>query len=193
MLIYEHIPKCAGTSLVSFLAAQHRNPYLIDGRNPLESIERFDALPSNERAAIDFVGGHGASLCRGVIDPTYATLLRHPIDRVISYYHYCRGDDAHPLHASALATPLDRWIHRRDVAHIYDAYHTLPRLNEMVIGAVENIGDFMRRLGFAWDGRRENVGSYNLTNASRDAIAIYVHRDLEIYRRLVIDDGLLNR
>jgi hypothetical protein len=193
MLIYEHIPKCAGTSIVGFLASQHRNPYIINGRHTRQSIDDFDSLPETERAKIDFVGGHGASLCRGVIEPVYATVLRHPVDRVVSYYHYCRRDTGHTLHASALSTPLDRWIHRRDVAHIYDAYHTLHHMDEMIIGAVENIPDFVSRLGFAWDGRRENAGHHNLTNASRDAISIYVQRDMDVYRRLVIDAGLLNR
>jgi hypothetical protein len=74
-----------------------------------EDVERFTALPESQRARIRFLKGHMAfGLHRYLPGPSrYFTMIRDPIDRVVSYYYYIRRRPADRLHAPVMEEDID--------------------------------------------------------------------------------------
>ncbi|MEM7112329.1 MAG: sulfotransferase family 2 domain-containing protein [Chloroflexota bacterium] len=101
-LLYEHIPKCGGTSVSNFLRSQyHTNrTFWLDGSNPVQSINEFKAMPEAQRHAYDLIIGHRAFELRDFCHPemSKATIFREPIDRIISHYYFVRRKTDHYLH-----------------------------------------------------------------------------------------------
>jgi hypothetical protein len=95
--IFLHIPKTAGTTLYSLMAAALPPAFLLNDR---ASMTQFLQIPQAERDAIQFIYGHiphGAH--RFLTRPArYITFLRDPIDRVVSAYYHCRRATEHRLH-----------------------------------------------------------------------------------------------
>jgi hypothetical protein len=93
-VIFLHIPKTAGTTLHRIIE-RHYPPEHVFSLGPMaqESIREFKNLSEARRAEIRMLKGHmGFGLHEFVPGPsTYFTLLREPIDRVISFYYFvCR-------------------------------------------------------------------------------------------------------
>jgi len=88
-LLFLHLPKTAGTTLKSIIGqvyGEERAAFLRVGRGDLEA---FAARPEAERAGYDVVSGHLQWAERTVLPgASVITMLREPIDRVISWYHY---------------------------------------------------------------------------------------------------------
>ena len=95
MLIFLHLPKTGGSSLREFLKAKcgHENYYGIywneaAGLRERDYINKFIALPQEERDHFDLIVGHfGYGLHRFLSRPcVYVTLLRNPLERFCSFY-----------------------------------------------------------------------------------------------------------
>lgn len=101
-LIFLHIPKAAGSTLHSIIERNYpkESIYTIDGSRVLESIKEFKTLPESKRAEIRCVKGHMPfGLHMSLPQPTtYVTVLRDPIDRVISHYYFVLRTPSHYLH-----------------------------------------------------------------------------------------------
>jgi hypothetical protein len=83
VLIFLHIPKCAGTGLYSALASRFRRPAYVNGD-----------LPREEFDGHDFIGGHmhyAHLRTIGLGDNPIITLIRHPVDRFLSAVRYARA------------------------------------------------------------------------------------------------------
>jgi hypothetical protein len=104
-LIFLHVPKVGGTTLASVLRARFPvgQTYLIDGRCLAESMEEFRRLPPDRRAQIRFLHGHMPfGLHEYLPEPSvYVTMLRHPVQRILSYYFYVKRFEEHPHHQAA--------------------------------------------------------------------------------------------
>ena len=100
-VIFLHIPKAAGTTLHRILE-RHYPPAAIFsiGVEAHASIREFKALPEAERAAIRLFRGHMPfGLHTYLPQPaSYFTLLRDPVERVISYYHFIQRTPEHYLY-----------------------------------------------------------------------------------------------
>jgi hypothetical protein len=101
-LIFIHIPKAAGTTLHEVIARQFPRDavFTIDGAKVRECINEFKNLPEEERRTIRCLKGHMPfGLHRYLSRPVdYITLVRHPVDRVISHYYYVLRQPDHYLH-----------------------------------------------------------------------------------------------
>jgi len=101
-LIFLHIPKTAGTTLSVIIDRQFLRDaiFTIDGADIRGSVTQFIQLPETARARIQCLKGHMAfGLHPYLRSPSrYLTLLRHPVDRIVSHYHHTRGLVGHPFH-----------------------------------------------------------------------------------------------
>ena len=98
-LIYLHIPKTGGTTVRSIIERLYEGSALFtvyDDSPSHNSMSDLDSLSSEARKSIQIYCGHvsyGFHQPAGV-KPNYTALLRHPIDRVLSFYHHTMTYDS---------------------------------------------------------------------------------------------------
>ncbi len=101
-LIFLHIPKAAGSTLSGVLMDQYhrKNSYRLDGKQPQKAVKRFKQLPEQQRARIKLLRGHLSFGLHMFIpgDSVYFTMLRQPVERIISHYYYVLQRRNHHLH-----------------------------------------------------------------------------------------------
>jgi hypothetical protein len=99
-LVFLHIPKAAGTTLQDFIL-RHYFPlgrvYRFTGAQ--DQHEQFLRLPQAERDTFDVLSGHvHFGIDQHLSRPaTYMTMLRDPIERVISAYYFILANPEHYL------------------------------------------------------------------------------------------------
>ena len=101
-ILFDHLPKCGGTTVSAFLKENYpvRLIYETDGSNPQKSVEEFKKLPQKNRWKYHLYHGH---LAHHIIDHVnsssiFITVLREPVDRIISHYFFVKGRKSHYLH-----------------------------------------------------------------------------------------------
>lgn len=99
-LLFLHVPKTAGTTL-SRIAERHvpaGRQYRLGPRSQ-EAIERFNGWPAARRARYRLISGHFPyGVHEQVPGPSvYITMLREPLERVVSFHNFVRNDPAHYL------------------------------------------------------------------------------------------------
>jgi hypothetical protein len=101
-LIYIHIPKAAGSTLQEIIAGQYAGgrSFIFTG-DPARQ-QSFTRLPESERASFDVLLGHVQfGIHEHIPDPAlYVTMLRDPLERVVSHYHFILARPEHYLHES---------------------------------------------------------------------------------------------
>jgi len=174
-LLFEHVPKCGGSSVVYFLRSQYPTgrTYLI-GADQAADISRFLSLPEKKRFAYDLVVGHGSHRLRNHVHPDTlkATILRDPVDRVVSHYFYVLRSPEHYLHeavagaglsleeyvSSGMSTELHNHYvtsflgiseaeARRDVDASVNRAYELIRRDYAVVGALDQLEATVNRIG----------------------------------------------
>ena len=100
-LIFLHIPKAAGSTLQAVIRDNYPAESIFEVKSPLmESFARFRALSAEAKRDLKAVMGHGVmGLDRELEQPCrYVTMLRDPVDRVVSNYYFVRESPSHRLH-----------------------------------------------------------------------------------------------
>lgn len=160
--LFLHIPKTGGLSLVETLNAQ------VDGEGSIR-VDDLDAavasglgevLAQRRRLGLDtVVHGHfpyGAHDALGVEEPRYLTLLRSPLDRVLSAYHYLCSlppelltQDDRRIQAGTLIDAIDnRLSHNfdnqqvRQISGVYLSSHVGSCSEVELTQAIENLNRF---------------------------------------------------
>jgi len=100
--IFLHLPKAAGSTLSRIITNQYPKDaiYSIYSRHLDSSLDEFLALPQNKKDSVRMLMGHFAfgtheAFTNGGL---YFTMLRSPVDRVVSYYYYVASTPDHYLH-----------------------------------------------------------------------------------------------
>lgn len=101
-VVFDHLPKCGGSSINKYLTSSFpiKRTYAINGSNPHKSVEIFLNLNTKKRYGAKLVYGHLANKLFDVANPESirATVLREPIDRIISHYYYVKRNKDHYLY-----------------------------------------------------------------------------------------------
>jgi hypothetical protein len=118
VLLYLHIPKTAGTSLTAVIYDQYSDstgsreeagwfcdgiyyysgePDLLRSNHPYRTVKSRTIVRAVSRSDLRAVVGHFAFGLHTLIDrpTTYATMFRHPLDRIVSLYHHLKRWPSH--------------------------------------------------------------------------------------------------
>jgi hypothetical protein len=102
VLMFVHIPKAAGMTLYRIIERQYssRAVFFIDGQRVAEDAQRFLALSEAERGRYRCIVGHlHYGLHEYLTTPMrYITILREPLDRLVSHYYYAKSTPTNRLH-----------------------------------------------------------------------------------------------
>jgi Sulfotransferase family len=106
-LIFLHIPKAGGSTMCKILR-QHYPPaetVTLD----IPGVARFKTLSVAERGRYRLIQGHMYFGLHHFIPraSTYITLLRHPVERALSFYYYARRTSYHYLYPLLNTEPVD--------------------------------------------------------------------------------------
>ena len=101
-IIFLHIPKAGGMTLHSILSREYsgRRIYSMGPSNISAELEQFKSLPQPAREDVGLLMGHMPyGLHAYLPEPsTYITMIRHPVRRIISHYHYVLSQPTHYLY-----------------------------------------------------------------------------------------------
>lgn len=103
-LIFLHIPKTAGTTLHRILERQYEASTIFTIGN-YENIDDFKQIPESQKEKIRLLKGH---MYFGLHESfpqqsTYITIMRDPIERVISHYYYILSEPSNQLHQEVIS------------------------------------------------------------------------------------------
>lgn len=107
VLVFLHIPKTAGSSLSHVIHRQFNQESIFFIRDliPKQSFEKWNALTSEGKNKYLCISGHVPFGLheynnRNVV---YTSMLRDPLERIISFYYYILRDKKHYLHKTILS------------------------------------------------------------------------------------------
>ena len=111
LIIFLHLPKTAGTTLARIIDRQYDSSRILPLHESMFGNE-LSALSQNHLDRLRIVMGHlyfgahtfAARPC------TYITMLREPIDRVISHYYFVRHDPSNYLYELARKVSLKEFV-----------------------------------------------------------------------------------
>jgi len=107
-VIFLHIPKAAGSTLHAVFNRQYKlaNVFTIDEERSIEDLKQ---LSVRQRAQIEVLKGHMYfGLHQLLPQPsTYVTVLRDPVERVISHYYYILRNPSNELYNQVAGTGMN--------------------------------------------------------------------------------------
>lgn len=138
VVIFVHLPKAAGSTL-NRVIGQHYTPaqiYKTAGK-PTEVIAAELAGNATRPAPVRLLAGHVAfGVHQALTEPsTYITVLRKPVERMVSHYDYARNLPQHHLHAE-----IAGGLTLRDAAQRMANLQTRYLADESVRGTAETAG-----------------------------------------------------
>ena len=112
-LIFIHLPKTAGMSLREVLLKEAGRTPTFWIVNPVKDTTWLRSIPLETRATYSLVEGH---MYYGVHEllpcpSVYMTMLRDPVERILSYYSHLREREDHFLHEAVKDLSLSECIH----------------------------------------------------------------------------------
>jgi len=102
-LIFLHIPKTAGLTLLNIIQRQYDTSSIHFHVGDPKYVHKFKEIPESQRSDIKVLPGHlPFGMHKYLPQPSvYVTLLRDPIERVISQYYSVRSRREHAMYSEA--------------------------------------------------------------------------------------------
>jgi len=111
LIIFLHLPKTAGTTLARIIDRQYDSIAILSLYGSMLG-EELATIPQNQMDRLRIVTGHlyfGAHAFSSR-PGTYVTMLREPIDRVISHYYFVRHEPSNYLYDLARKMSLKEFV-----------------------------------------------------------------------------------
>ncbi len=109
-LIFLHIPKAAGTTMHKIIERQYGETsiFTMDGSRVMESSDEIKNLPVEIKNKIKVLKGHMAFGLHSYMPRPcrYFTLLREPVERLISHYYYVIRTPKHYLYETVTSKKM---------------------------------------------------------------------------------------
>lgn len=103
LLLFEHIPKTAGSTFNHILDRQYSRGFVIQGMDVLASIQAFEKMSPKQKQQFDHIRGHGAQLLLPHLENAFSlTFLRNPVAQLLSQYHFILNNRAHRSNEAVL-------------------------------------------------------------------------------------------
>eukprot|EP01133_Synstelium_polycarpum_P007491 gene7491-8764_t len=123
--IFSHIPKTGGTSLVElFRKNEDPDKFMQVVSHPhassLDNVTKCDTIFGHMQYGLHYY----YELKRpdripdrddGMNKYSYMTMLREPVERVISHYYFLRDSKTHPLHSFSMVYNLTQWLDKTPI------------------------------------------------------------------------------
>jgi hypothetical protein len=111
-LLFVHVPKTAGSSLYTIFRTILKPPELLKLHPNGETLVRINALPQRHASRLKVLYGHvDTGLARQIVPLRLCvTLLRDPVDRLVSYYAFAKHMNSGSHSELARRTSITRWI-----------------------------------------------------------------------------------
>ena len=135
-VIFLHLPKAAGSTLNRVIAQQYAPEAIYQAAGKAPDVRARElAEGTTAPAKIRLITGHLAFGVHREVrgDFTYITVLRDPVERLLSHYHYARKLTKHPLHADVVSGRLTL----REAARQMANHQTRYLADEAVRGTAE--------------------------------------------------------
>lgn len=99
-IVFDHIPKCAGTTVHTFLRNYYPKRLIFEVTDKNAKINDFKNFSKKKRNRFKFIHGHFANLLFDFVrnDSVKVVVFREPIDRIISHYYFVKRRKDHRLH-----------------------------------------------------------------------------------------------
>ncbi len=111
-LLFVHVPKTAGSSLYSIFRTSLKPPELLKLHPNGETLTRINALPKRHASRLKVLYGHVDTQLAKQIVPLRqcVTILRDPVDRLVSYYAFAKHMNSGSHSELARRISITRWI-----------------------------------------------------------------------------------
>ena len=111
-VLFVHVPKTAGSSLYSIFRTLLQPAELLKLHPDRETLTRINALSKRQVRRLKVMYGHiDVQLARQIVPlQQCVTLLRDPVDRVVSYYAFTKHMNSGAHSELARRTPIMQWI-----------------------------------------------------------------------------------
>ena len=107
-LIFLHIPKAAGSALQEIIVRHYQGAQGFRFTGDPERLAAFKSLSQEQRDSFDLLQGHVHFGLHTLLSrpATYITMLRDPVDRVVSHYHFVTANPDHYLYPQVVGRGL---------------------------------------------------------------------------------------
>ncbi len=139
VVIFLHLPKAAGSTLNRVIAQQYPPEAIYKpGTKPPEVVARELAEVTRPPPRVRLLSGHvGFGIHTAITSEfTYITVLRDPVERLLSHFHFARTLPEHPLHDDIASGRLTLRDAARQLANLQTRYLA----DEALRGTAETAG-----------------------------------------------------
>jgi len=172
LLVFVHLRKTAGTTVSYVMWRQFRGKEIVNLNAPSLELahQKWHALPAERRAEIKAIRGH-LPFSRDLFAPrqtTCFTLLRDPVERVISEYYFQLRNASEKLHSGLIreGLTLDQFVRGESFA---DVHNTQTR---MLAGAPAQAAPG-ELLELAWVNLRDRIRVFGMRERFDESMLLF--------------------